>query len=94
MRVVCGGGIGAEIFAVFGGGVCRGVYNWSGSGGGGNFLLVKNRDWYLSWQGEHRNTSKTTWRGNGGENPRKGPSQVSPCGERKNENTFNETSCF
>ena len=41
MRVVCGGGIGAEIFAVFGGGVCRGVLFWSGSGGAGDFLVVK-----------------------------------------------------
>ena len=43
MRVVCGGGIGAEIFAVFGGDVCQGVSFWSGSGGEGDFSLVKNR---------------------------------------------------
>ena len=43
MRVVCGGGIGAEIFAVFGGGIFRGVTNWSGIGGEGDFSVVKTR---------------------------------------------------
>ena len=28
----------------------------------------------------HRNRGKITWRGNGGEIPRKGHSQLSPCG--------------
>ena len=43
VSVACGGGIGAEFFAVFGEGVCQGITFWSGSGGGGGFLLVKNR---------------------------------------------------
>ena len=43
MRIVCGGGIGADFFVFFGGGVCRGVTFWSGSGGGGDFLLAKNK---------------------------------------------------
>ena len=29
------------IYRIFGGGVYRGVYIWSGSGGGGVFLLAK-----------------------------------------------------
>ena len=42
VRIVCGGGFVADFFAFFGGGVCRGVKNWSGSGGGGVFWLTKN----------------------------------------------------
>ena len=79
MRIVCGGGIGAELFAFFGGGVCRGVSFWSGRWER-IFFAGKNQGWYVSWQGKHQNRGKITWRGNGGENPRKGPSQLSPCG--------------
>ena len=41
MSVVYGGRIGAEFFVFFCWGVCWEAKFWSGSGGGGNFLLAK-----------------------------------------------------
>ena len=45
------------------------------------FFVGKKQGWYGSWQGEHQNGGKIIWRGNGGENPRKGRSQLSPCSD-------------
>ena len=79
MRIVYGGGIGADFFIFFGRGVCRGVKFLNGSGGVAFFHWLKNK-LVRSWWGKHQNGGKITWRGNGGEIPRKGPGQLSPCG--------------
>ena len=67
-----------QIFCVFGGGVCQGVKFWSGSGGGGDFVLAKIK-LVRSWWGKYRNGGKISFRGNGREFRRKGPSQLTLC---------------
>ena len=67
-------------FSLFLVGAFAGVLNFGAEVVGVAFFVGKKQGWYGSWQGEHRNGGKITWRGNGGENPRKGPSQLSPCG--------------
>ena len=81
--IVFDGGIGAEFFdflvGAFAGGYLFGaevvrvmIFRWQKIG------LVRKL------AGEHQNGGKKTWSGNGGEIPRKDPSQLSPCGDCAN----------
>ena len=69
-------------FSFFGGGVCRVlVLNCGAEVVGVTIFCWQKSSWYVSWWGNHQNGGKIIWRGNGGEFPRKGLSQLSPCGE-------------
>ena len=61
------------------GGGCRG-YPFGAKVVGVDIFCRQKAGLVRKLAGEHRNGGKITWRGNGGENPRKGLLQLSPCG--------------
>ena len=75
-----GGGIGAEFF-VFLAGAFVGECFFGAKMVGEAVFCGRISSWCVSWQGKHQDGGKITWRGNGGEIPCKGPSQLqSLCG--------------
>ena len=78
-----GGGIGTEFIVFLVGPFTRGIHlerKWWRR----HFFAGKKSNWYISWYiGETSKRGKITWRENGGGIPRKGPSQLSPCGVAK-----------
>ena len=67
-------------FSLFLVGAFAGVLNFGAEVVGVAFFCWQKIKLVRSWWGKHQNGGKITWRGNGGEIPRKGPSQLSPYG--------------